>query len=123
MWLLLGVYNTGKRLYDMHKAKTTQCVLCGFDLDDRVHFMLVCPSLSTIRNSFLNQLMTTSTSLRDHYSTSLEFLLYILDPYSPRVPEIIKKGWKSKEEIYRISRNFCFSMHKKRTKLVESLNT
>ena len=122
MWLLLGVYNTGKRLFDMKKARSPACLLCGNILDNRVHFMLSCSALSNIRNDFLNQLMALSPILTKYSNASSEFLLYILDPFSPRVPQELRKSWISAEKVYNVSRNFCYAMHKKRTKLLESLH-
>ena len=121
IWLLLGVYNTGKILFTMRKANSPSCVLCSAEKDDRVHFMLSCSAFASIREDFLCQLASLSSIVTDHMSILSEFLLCILDPFSPRVPCNVREGWTSKEEIYKWSRNFCYSMHKKRTQLLESI--
>ena len=121
MWLLLGVYNTGERLSIMGKASTAACLLCKAEVDSRVHFMLLCPLLHDIREDFLRKMMDLSPLVYKYMDTSLEFLLCILDPFSPRVPKQLRDSWKSKQDIYKLSRDFCFAMHKKRTKIIESL--
>ena len=113
IWHLLGVYNTGKRLFKMKKANSPSCVMCFAEIDDRVHFMLSCSAFSAIRDDFLCQLISLSPTVSEHMIISSEFLLCILDPFSPRVPVTLRESWTSKEEIYKWSRNFCFSMHKK----------
>ena len=126
MWLLLGVYNTAERLFKMKKTKTASCVLCLKNDDildepteDRVHFMLSCPALADIREDFLCQLVNLSPVVTKYMTVSPEFLLCILDPFSPRVPGDLRESWLAEEDVYRVCRNFCFSMHKKRTKLLE----
>ena len=112
---------TGKRLFDMRKSKSPACIFCGAEIDHPVHFMLSCPAFTTTRTNFITKLMAISPTLSQHYSASPEFLLSILDPFSPRVPLAVRNSWKSKDEVYKISRNFCYSMHKARTKLLKSL--
>ena len=50
---------------------------------------------------------------------SKTFLLCLLDPLSPQIPDELRKSWVSEEDTYRLSRNFCYAMHKRRTKLME----
>ena len=120
MWLLLGVYNTGERLFTMRKASTPSCVFCSAEVDSRVHFMLSCVAFNNIRNSFLSQMIAISPFIKNMISATDDFLLCILDPFSPRVPIELQKSWRSETEIYKVSRNFCYAMHKKRETLLES---
>ena len=122
MWLLLGVYNTGKRLFKMGKARSPSCAICQAENDDRVHFILSCSAFSPIRDDFLCQLVSLSPTVSEYMSISQEFLLCILDPFSPRVPCDLRESWTSKDAIYKWSRNFCYSMHKRRTQILESIS-
>ena len=92
MWLLLGVY-----------------------------FILSCVAFGNIRDNFISQMIALSPVVKNMISASNDFLLCILDPFSPRVPNELQKSWKSETDIYRVSRNFCYAMHKKREKLLESI--
>ena len=56
--------------------------------------------------------------IRDRVSN--KFLVSLLDPYSSLVPEDVRKSWVSEDEVYKTSRNFCYAMHNKRSKLLES---
>ena len=121
MWLLLGVYNTGERLFTMGKVSTPACVICGAETDHRVHYMLSCKAFIDIREDFLCQMLRLSPVVHAYVDVSPNFLLYILDPFSPRVPLELRESWKSKAATYKLSRDFCFAMHKKRTRILESL--
>ena len=125
MWLLLGCYNTQERLVKMNKVTSPNCVLCPgvseiAQIEDRVHFLLSCPALSETREDFLCQLVNLSPVIVNYIGVSSEFLLCLLDPLSPLVPEEIRASWHAEDDIYKWSRKFCFAMHKKRTSLIES---
>ena len=125
MWLLLGSYNTQEKLSKMNKVTSPNCVLCPgvsetAQIEDRVHFLLSCPALSETREDFLCQLVNLSPVIVNYIGVSSEFLLCLLDPLSPLVPEEIRTSWHAEDDIYRWSRKFCSAMHKKRTSLIES---
>ena len=122
MWLLLGVYNTQERLARMRKVNSPKCVLCP-DIDktpvieDRVHFLLSCPALAETREDFLS-----SPVVVNYMDVTSSFMLCLLDPLSPMVHEELRCSWVSDEDIYKWSRKFCYSMHKRRTKLIEAIS-
>ena len=125
MWIILGCYNTQQRLAKMNKVKSPNCILCSDvsdtpQIEDRVHFLLSCPALSETRENFLCQLVNLSPVVTNYIEVSSQFLLCLLDPLSPMVPEELRNSWYDEEEIYKWSRKFCFSMHKRRTALMES---
>ena len=122
MWLLLGVFNTQEKLFKMKKVKSAVCVLCqSNEIEDRVHFMLSCSTLADIRDDFLSKLRSISTVVDRYIEVSKYFLLCLLDPFSPLVPQELRDSWESEDAIYQISRNFCFAMHNKRTKIIEAV--
>ena len=122
MWLLLGVYNTQEKLHKMKKVKSPTCILCpSEEVEDRVHFMLSCSSLSDIRDDFLTKLKALSVVVDQYLAATSSFLLCLLDPFSPRVPQDLRDSWESESEIYQLSRNFCYAMHNKRTKLLKTV--
>ena len=44
-------------------------------------------------------------------------LLAILDPESPKLPDDLRNGWKSKRKVYEITRSYLFNVHKKREQI------
>ena len=125
MWLLLGCYNTQERLNKMKKVNSPYCLLCPAVgktvIEDRVHFLLSCPALAETREDFLRQLVDLSPTVVKYLDVSASFLLVILDPLSPMVPEEIRTSWFKDDDIYKWSRKFCYAMHKRRTKLIDLL--
>ena len=129
MWIILGCYNTSERLFKMGLARTPYCLLCaeltGSDrsvIENREHFLLSCSALQDIRKDFLRQFQELSPVLANHMEVSTKFLVCLLDPYSPQVPDDLRRSWIAEEKVYETSRNFCYSMHNKRTKLMEILS-
>ena len=123
MWLLLGVYNTQERLHKMSKVKTAICQLCREpdQIEDRVHFLLSCSKLADIRDNFLCQLEKISGLVKEYMEVSPKFLVCLLDPFSPKVPEDLRNSWETAEDIYKWARNFCYAMHNKRTKILAAI--
>ena len=120
LWLLLGCYNTGERLFKMGKVRTQHCLLCAETteadspvIDNREHFLLSCPALHDIRQDFLSQFGKLSLVLNNYMEDPTNLLVCLLDPYSPIVPEDLRLGWTSEEKVYETSRNFCYAMHNK----------
>ena len=112
----------------MGKNKSPNCVLCteqslSTQVDDRAHFLLSCPAFSDIREDFLSQFVALSPALVSHMEVSDTFLVCLLDPFSPLVPSDIRQSWSSGEAVYEASRNFCFAMHNRRTKLLDSMTS
>ena len=113
----------------MNKIKTPFCLLCS-DIgdsteivEDRQHFLLSCPALAETREDFLCQLVNLSPIVANYIEVSTSFLVCLLDPFSPMVPEELRTSWYSEEETYKWSRRFCYAMHTRRMKLIESIGT
>ena len=83
--------------------------------------MLSCSTLADIRDDFLSKLRSISTVVDQYIEVSKNFLLCLLDPFSPLVPQELRDSWESEDAIYQISRNFCFAMHNKRKKIIEAV--
>ena len=94
------------------------CVLAP--LEDRLHFGLKCSELFQIRIEYLNKFIECCPNISKYLSEPNVLLLILLDPYSPLVPSDIKENWRSSEEIYKLSRNYFYDIHKKREKTMEA---
>ena len=119
-WLLLNVYKTGERLHKFKKSKTPECVSCLAPVDSQIHFALQCPSLSEIRSQFMKKFFEACPELKQIHSNPQLFILALLDPFSPLLPEDIRDSWRDSDEAYELSRNYFYNLHKKREKINES---
>ena len=120
-WLLLNVYKTGKRLYKMKKVKSPACILCSSPLDSQIHFALQCSELAEIRTQYLDKFAQSCPNITNYMENEKLFLQILLDPFSSRVPIEVKNGWSSSDEAYKLTRNYCYHIHKKRDKLIENI--
>ena len=105
----------------MKKIKSPECVLCQAPLDDQLHFGLKCSELLQIRSEYLDKFTECCPNLSNYLSED-KLLLILLDPYSPLVPSDIREGWRNSDEVYKLSRNYFYDIHKKREKMIEAIN-
>ena len=63
-------------------------------IDNRAHLLLSRPALGDIRKDFLSQFVNLSPALVNHMEVSNNFLICLLDPYSPRVPEDVRLSYE-----------------------------
>ena len=120
-WILLGVFQTGDRLHLMGKKDDPSCLLCTFSEDSCLHMMLSCPSLQTIREDYLCQMVSICPQIINYLEFSKTLLIAIVDPSSTKLPTEIREGWSDLSEAYRIGRNFTYAMYRKRKLLLEAL--
>ena len=108
----------------MKKALSPSCLLCADNItvgspdEDISHFILSCPALDTVRQSFLCQFVTQCPQLILYLEPNQTLLLILLDPCSKRIPSEIRENWLNINEAYSISRNFAHAMHRKRENLI-----
>ena len=122
-WLLLGVYKTRERLHTMSKVSSPKCLLCVDDdlVEDQLHFALFCPVFKEIRTFFFEKFLYVNHKLNDIKDDHQLFLISLLDPFSPKLPEELRREWKDAGSAYEVSRNFFAAIHKRRTGLMETL--
>ena len=104
----------------MKKVKTPQCDLCLESLENQLHFALQCGALREIRSQYMTKFIAACPNITQYISNQQILFLAILDPFSPLLPEDIRGGWKSSNEIYELSRNYFYDLHKKREKIIET---
>ena len=131
---LQNIRSSSEFLHQLWNFYTSSaCTACNFfhlcgpavektaEIEDRVHFLLSCPALAETREDFLRQLVDLSPTVVKYMDVSASFLLVLLDPLSPMVPEEVRTSWVTDDDIYKWSRKFCYAMHKRRTKLIDLL--
>ena len=106
-------------LQSMYKNETDpKCLLCAKEEENIEHFILNCKSLSKVRNTILQEIMTAFTKLGiefDEQSAS-EKLQHILD-ITP-VVKTKKLSPASVVEIERLTRRLLYQLHIARYKVI-----
>jgi hypothetical protein len=121
MWFLLGVFHSKSLQHKMKKCPSGQCSCSSLQEENIPHILLFCDHYSEIREKFLVELTFCNINLMK-YSNDVDVLLTsFLDPESPKLPDDIRNNWKSLDNVYNISRNYCYNIFKKREKIQESL--
>ena len=121
-WMLLGVYFTREFLHVMKKAKSPLCLGCQDDkIENLSHIILHCGYYQCIREEYLPQHLAKNKNLSRILDDEDSLILSILDPLSSKLPEIVTKNWASAKQIYELSREFCYNLHRRRTKLYSEL--
>ena len=116
-WMVLGVYFTRVFLHKMKKIKTPLCQGCNEENEDLPHFLLKCSHYDDIRESYLPKYFQLNLHISEILDNQGLILQTILDPLASRLPASIRNNWSSVTTVYRISRQFCFHMHRRREKL------
>ena len=117
-WMLLGVYFTREFLHVMKKSKSPICLGCSENVSETLsHIILHCSQYKDIREAYLPQHMGQNINMSEILDNQDQIMLSILDPLSSKLPDKVTKNWLSAKEAYKISREYCYNIHKKRTKL------
>jgi hypothetical protein len=72
-----------------------------------------------IREAYLPQHFAQNKCISDVLDVEDETMLSILDPLSSKLPDTVIKNWVSANKVYKLSREFCYNIHRKRTKLYD----
>ena len=123
MWFLLGVYHSNDLLFKMTKSPTitNECHCSDNSVEDSSHMILHCNSYNSIREPFFTKITFENPNLALFCTSPEIIILSIMDPESSLLPENIKLGWKSTQNIYELTRNFLFNIHRKREKLTNNV--
>ena len=120
MWFLLGCYHTYELLFLMKKVTTSICPACGRSKEDIPHILLICEEYLHIRSQFLTQVTFLNPGIISFSNNTDILLISILDPESTKLPVEIQDSWKDIDSMYEKSRQFCWNIHRKREKILQS---
>lgn len=95
------------------------CSLCGEEDETRLHFVLICKTLSNVRDLYLNRLGTfiSEDSIQRLTDDKDMFLQLLLDAQHERL-KWLELNYTDIKEIEDISRNLIYSLYCKRIKLL-----
>ena len=122
-WMILGTYFTRELLHKMKRAKSPLCLGCGEGkIENLEHLLIQCSFYSNVRETYLPKFILQNKHISELFSDTDMTILSILDPLSSKLPEVVTKNWQSPNEVYRISRQFCYNLHQKRDKLYRDIS-
>ena len=117
-WMILGTYFTRELLHKMKRVKSPLCLGCEDEtIENLEHLLLQCTYYSKIRETYLPQFVFQNKHVSELFSDTDLTILSILDPLSSKLPEVVTRNWQSPNEVYKMSRQFCYNLHQKREKL------
>ena len=104
------------------QTKSDICTLCNMkQAEDRVHFILVCPALQTVRDIYLCRLQEVVPELKYLYVTKHEIVVQtLLDSSHPAVADYIVFEPHANRKVQSISRDFLYALHHERSRKINS---
>ena len=96
----------------MKKVKSPLCLGCEEGVIENLNHII-----QNIREVYLPQYMAQNRHISEILDVEDTILLSILDPFSSKLPDTVTKNWVSAKQAYKLSRAFCYNIHRKRTKL------
>ena len=118
--MTLGVYKTRKALHKMKVIKSPLCTACSLNAEGSLsHYLLYCPFTEEIRQKYVPQFVLANPRVVSLANNEAALLISILDPESSLLPEEIRYNWESSKEIYALSRDYVYNVHKKFDKFYE----
>ena len=104
-------------LHKIKKVKTPICAGCNSKDEDLSHLLLHCRFYDPIREKYLSQYFVQNTSIGDILGNEDMIIQTILDPISAKLPDTVRNSWLSVKDAYKLSRQFCYDLHRKIEKL------
>ena len=120
---------TGTYILQYNKAKFNQydvspiCCLCEAAEEDRIHFLLGCSRLNSVRRKYLEKIRSIlcgiDVSISHQIMSNQKLLMQLLMDLSKLgVFDSHQVDISTYEELESVSRNMCFALHSKRVQLL-----
>ena len=120
---------TGTYILQYNKAKFNQydvspiCCLCEAAEEDRIHFLLGCSRLNSVRQKYLEKIRSIlcgiDVSISHQIMSNQKLLMQLLMDLSKLgVFDSHQVDISTYEELESVSRNMCFALHSKRVQLL-----
>ncbi|XP_062585188.1 uncharacterized protein LOC134246859 [Saccostrea cucullata] len=114
--------------FNQHKVKN-DCLLCREITEDRLHFLLKCPTLDSIRKPYLTKIVHyLQEKIGTHESNSYlledtRLLQIIIDPSYFTFSDIPSRNNKIQIFLENLSRNMVFALHCHRAQIIKKIST
>ena len=120
-WMQLGVFKTREKLFSMKLTKSDKCLACSEDqVETLFHLLIHCDFYRNIREEYLPRLAIVNSNLSSIINDEKKTLISILNPGSSLLPSDARKH---SDEVFNISRSFCYDIYRKREKFYERIET
>ena len=104
----------------MKKTKSNLCTACPANaVGSLEHYLLYCQFVKDIRDKFVPQLFRSNSNVSSLLQNEDALMISILDPESSLLPDEVRFNWDSTTDIYELSRNYVYNIHKKYEKFYE----
>ena len=113
-WKTSGVYRTRDVLSKMMKIKLNISTVCPIEVIGSLeHYLLHCELSKEIKEKFLPKFNLSNNSISSLLNNELALMITLLDPESSLLAEEFRFNWVSTSQIYSLSRDFAYHIHKK----------
>ena len=80
------------------------------------HYLLYCPFVEDIRQTFVPQFLRSNPKVASPIDNETSIMISILDPESSLLPKEVQYNWESSADVYALSRDFVYNIHRKFSK-------
>ena len=99
--------------------------LCHSDTEDTEHFLLICPSMKSVRDRHLSVLMKyVANNFGNDIFSKIEnkglTIQFLLDSSSVKLQHIVKFKTENLRDIENMTRTLCFGMHTRRSSILKN---
>ena len=77
------------------------------------HYLLYCELSKEIREKFVPKFILSNNKISSLLNNEVALMITILDPESSLLPDEIRFNWVSTSQIYSLSRDFAYNIHRK----------
>ena len=113
-WMTLGVYQTREILFKMKVIKSPLCTACSMNvIGSLAHYLLYCPFTESIRQQYVPKFILANPKVTRLSDSETALVISILDPESSLLPDEIRFSWESSTNIYALSREYVYNVHRK----------
>ena len=117
----LGVFKTREKLFSMKLTKSDKCLACSENqVETLFHLLIHCEFFRNIREEYLPRLAIVNSNLSSIITDEKKTLISIINPESSLLPS---EARKHSDEVFNISRSFCYDIYRKREKFYERIET
>ena len=77
------------------------------------HYLLYCELSKEIREKFVPKFILSNNKISSLLNNEVALMITILDPESSLLPDEIRFNWVSTSQIYSLSHDFDYNIHRK----------
>ena len=83
------------------------------------HYLLYCPFTESIRQNYVPKFILSNPKVSNLADNETALIVSILDPESSLLLKEVRFNWESSKNIYALSREYVYNVHRKFKKFYE----